>query len=205
MDKHYFLDLMAQGIRMPKTFFIEIGENISLKRASEKAKTTLQFGEGDLILKPCISGGARDTYMIKSAAIDAHEAVFKELIKTKSMMLQEFQTNILTHGEVSLMVFDGQFTHAVLKVAKPGDYRVQDDHGGSVHAYQPKAEEIAFAEAVVRACPALPLYARVDLFKDNENQWSLVEVEIFEPELFFRLNPDAANVFAKTIEQKLNT
>ena len=29
-------------------------------------------------------------------------------------------------------MINGQFTHAVLKKAKPGDFRVQDDFGGTV-------------------------------------------------------------------------
>ena len=96
-------------------------------------------------------------------------------------MLQEFQKNIVEEGEISMMVFDGRFTHAVLKIAKPGDFRVQDDYGGSVHIYQPSAEEITFAENVVKACSEMPLYARVDIFKDNDGHWALAELEIFEP------------------------
>ncbi|NNL08507.1 MAG: hypothetical protein HKP38_04715 [Croceitalea sp.] len=205
MDKHYFLDFMQKGIRLPKTLFIEKGEALSLNEIVQKARNTLQFNQTDLILKPCISGGARDTYKIESTKIDDYESIFADVIKIKAMMLQEFQANVLTQGEISLMVFDGKFTHAVLKLAKPGDFRVQDDHGGSVHEYRAEQEEIDFAEAVVKACPEMPIYARVDIFKDNTNQWSLVELEIFEPELWFRLYPKASKVLATALKLKLES
>lgn len=118
------------------------------------------------------------------------------------MMLQEFQKNIVSEGEISMMVFNGAFTHAVLKTAKPGDFRVQDDFGGTVQKYTPNQEQIVFARSVVKAAPELPVYARVDIFRDNEGNWALAELEIFEPELWFRLNPTAAHTLAKTIKDK---
>ena len=45
-------------------------------------------------------------------------------------MLQEYQNKITTKGEVAFMIFGGKYSHAVLKKAKPGDFRVQDDFGG---------------------------------------------------------------------------
>ena len=98
---------------------------------------------------------------------------------------------------------NGEFSHAVLKIAKPGDFRVQDDFGGTVHDYSPSAEQIAFAKSVVHAAPELPIYARVDIFRDNEGNWALAELEIFEPELWFRLDPTAAHTLAKTIKDKV--
>ena len=53
----------------------------------------------------------------------------------------------------------------LLKKAKPGDFRVQDDYGGTVHNYVPNVEEINFAETAVKACPEIPVYARVILLQ----------------------------------------
>lgn len=115
------------------------------------------------------------------------------------MLLQEFQNNILENGEISFMVFGGKFTHAVLKKANGGDFRVQDDWGGTVHEYSPSADEIKFAEEVVaKSHPHLP-YARVDVMKDNRGKLSLIELELFEPELWFRKHHPAAELFAGII------
>ncbi|MGE0638066.1 MAG: RimK family alpha-L-glutamate ligase [Bacteroidia bacterium] len=193
LDKHYLRDLELKGIPIPHTVFIEPGEKRSL---AEIVKTT---GWKELVIKPAISGAARHTYRLNESNIEEHEAIFKELIKSESMLLQEFQHTILTKGEVAFMLFGGKYSHAVLKKAKQGDYRVQDDFGGSVHDYAPTAEEIEFAEKTVAACEPIPIYARVDVIWDNDNQLCVSELELIEPELWFRTCPDAAELFAEEV------
>ncbi|MEO2051284.1 MAG: hypothetical protein ABGX00_05935 [Allomuricauda sp.] len=202
IDKHYLMDLAKQGVRIPKTFIVEKGSDMTLKTAFDRTVQAHSFRNDLFVLKPCVSGAARHTYKINSADIENFEGIFKELIAKEAMMLQEFQDHIVAEGEMSMMLFDGEFTHAVLKIAKPGDFRVQDDFGGSVHEYTPSKEQIAFAQKVVQAAPELPIYARVDLFKDNEGEWALAELEIFEPELWFRRNPNAATTLAKAIKSR---
>lgn len=200
IDKHYLKDLSNAGVAVPKTVFIEKGSEITLAEAITNAKREHGFSADTYILKPCVSGAARHTYKIQKDEISGHEDMFGQLISEEAMMLQEFQENIVSEGEISMMVFNGEFTHAVLKIAKPGDFRVQDDFGGSVHEYLPNEEQIAFAKKVVNAAPELPIYARVDIFKDNNGDWALAELEIFEPELWFRRNPKAAQTLAKAIK-----
>ncbi|MEC7264721.1 MAG: hypothetical protein VXW38_13350 [Bacteroidota bacterium] len=202
IDKHYLKDLSDAGVTIPKTFFVEKGTPTTLEEAFSEAIDHFGFRNDIFVLKPCVSGAARHTYKIKKGDISNHEAVFQQLISEEAMMLQEFQDHIVSEGEISMMLFNGEFTHAVLKIAKPGDFRVQDDFGGSVHEYQPSADQIAFAQKVVNAAPELPVYARVDLFKDNEGNWALAELEIFEPELWFRHNPEAAQTLAKAIKTR---
>ncbi len=198
IDKHYLLDLQKKGVHITKTHFIETGTNTTLK------KLHLNLGWKETVLKPCISGTARHTYKLNYNNLEEHEVIFKELIAKEAMMLQPFQYNIVNKGEISMMVFNGKYTHAVLKTAKKGDFRVQDDFGGSVKIYTPNLEEVKFAENTVKACKELPIYARVDIFTDNEGQIALSELELIEPELWFRFFPQAATVLANTINKKLN-
>ncbi len=201
IDKHYLQELNAKGINIPNTYFIEPDKNITLAGVIQKADEAFGNPCKEFVLKPCISGGARHTYKFHRKDWKEHNAIFKKLIAEESMMLQEFQYHIVDEGEVSLMVFNGQYTHAVLKIAKKGDFRVQDDYGGSVHEYKASKEQIEFAKQVVLASPEMPMYARVDIFRDNSGNWALAELEIFEPELWFRLEPEAAHVMAKAIKQ----
>ncbi len=193
IDKHYLLDLKKAGINIPPTAFIEPGEKRSLTEIALEVKLY------EFILKPAVSGGAWHTYRLNSSNIIEHEDIFRELIKDKSMLLQEYQSGITEKGEISFMVFGGKFTHAVLKKANGGDFRVQDDFGGTVHDYSPSAEEIKFAEHVVgKSCPNIA-YARVDVMRDNRDELSLMELELFEPSFWFRKHPPAAELFADII------
>lgn len=198
MDKHYLRDLKNRGINISPTLFVEPGEIRSL---SEIVKST---GWNDCILKPAVSGAARHTYKLDASNVRDHEAIFRKLIDEESMLIQEFQHQITTKGEVALMVFGGKFSHAVLKKAKAGDFRVQDDFGGTVHEYLPSQQEIDFAEHIVSSCSPLPVYARVDVIWDNQNNLSVSELELLEPELWFRKNELAAEMFADTVVAEVN-
>jgi len=203
MDKHYLKDLQLNGVNIPKTLYTEPNVQINLLETIQKAKSELGFIADDFVLKPCIAAAARHTYKFHISEWKKHRDVFQKLISKETMMLQEFQKNIVSLGEVSMVLCNGKFAHAVLKIAKPGDFRVQDDHGGTVHKYNPSQEEIGFAENVALAVSELPVYARVDIFRDNENNLALAELEIFEPELWFRLFPETADMLAKTIKHRL--
>ena len=193
IDKHYLQDLAKKNINIAPTLFIEKGENTTLKQLFEKTNWK------EVVLKPAISGAARHTYRINPNNYKKHENIFKELIKVECMLFQSFLKNITLLGEISLIMIGGEYTHAVKKIAKKGDFRVQDDHGGTVEKYQPTNAEILFAENCIKVSPFSPVYARVDLVYDNNNIPSLSELELIEPELWFRNNPTSANLLAEEV------
>mmetsp|Transcript_11117 Transcript_11117/g.36736 ORF Transcript_11117/g.36736 Transcript_11117/m.36736 type:complete len:139 (-) Transcript_11117:140-556(-) len=127
------------------------------------------------------------------------------------MMVQEFQRSAETAGETSHVWIAGAFTHAVLKKPAPGDFRVQDNFGGTVEPYIPTAEDGAFLATVERAFVddglffrRQPLvYARVDVIRDNDGHLALAELELIEPELWFRHNPKAADTLATAVHRIL--
>lgn len=197
IDKHYLIDLKIEGINIPKTYFIDKGDKRSL---SELHK---DFSLNNSVLKPCVSGAGRHTYKLEADNLQEYENIYKQLISEEDIMLQEFQHNIYEKGEIAFMVFNGKFSHAVLKKAKKGDFRVQDDFGGSVHIYSPSQEEVKFAENVVAVVSPTPVYARVDIIWDNNNKPAVSELELIEPELWFRFYPPAADLLADAITAKL--
>jgi hypothetical protein len=193
LDKHYLLDLQRQGIAIPPTYMVEAGDTRPL------AEIIRNTSWKEWILKPAVSGAARHTYRFTHASVATLEDVFTGLIANEAMLLQEFQQPVLTHGEVAYMVFGGTFTHAILKRSKPGDFRVQDDFGGTIHDYQATSAEIAFAEHVVSTCNPVPVYARVDVIRNNQNELCVSELELIEPELWFRKHHAAADAFADAV------
>jgi glutathione synthase/RimK-type ligase-like ATP-grasp enzyme len=199
MDKHYLQDLLDAGVNIPPTRFIRRGESLSLA----DLHTSMHWQDEETVLKPTVSGGARHTYRLNRTTVEKHEAVFQELIAQEDMMLQPLQHHVLSEGEISVMIMGGRFTHAVRKVAVPGDFRVQDDFGGKVYAYTPNAEEIALAERAVSVCSPMPLYGRVDMVRDNSGQLAIMEMELIEPELWFRFHPPAAKALAESLYRTL--
>lgn len=199
LDKHYLIDLAAAGIHIPPTRFMEKGE------AGDLASKVSSTGWKEIILKPVISGAARHTYRFLPEESEKLEARYQDLIREEAMMIQEFQEQVPQKGEVAFMVFNGRYTHAILKKARDGDFRVQDDFGGTVHIYKPSGQEISFAEEVVKGCGYDPLYARVDAICDNQGKLAVSELELIEPELWFRYHPPAAARLADSIVNRYFT
>ena len=193
LDKHYLLELKKTGINIPPTVFIETGGKSSLKEIFENTNWK------EAVLKPAVSGAGRHTYRIDQSNIQEYQSIFAQLLENESMMLQEFQQNIVEKGEIAFMIMGNKFTHAILKKAKKDDFRVQDDFGGTVEIYYPTKKEIDFAVRAVKNCGKKTSYARVDVFYDNNNQLAIGELELIEPELWFRFKNSAADELAEAI------
>lgn len=197
IDKHYLRDLKNNGIQVVPTYFTDRGNNISLQEIANLNDWK------HIVIKPAISASAFNTYKITNDEIEQKEQLFHELLQTHDMLVQPFFPTISELGEASLMVFGGKFTHAILKKAKAGDFRVQDDFGGTVHDYNPTQEEIKFAEKVFQSCTSLPIYGRVDIVWDSNKHIYLSELEIIEPELWIRNRPESANKIAEAVNKIL--
>ena len=197
IDKHYLRDLKNNGIQVVPTYFADRGNNISLQEIANLNDWK------HIVIKPAISASAFNTYKITNDEIEQKEQLFCKLLQTHDMLVQPFFPTISELGEASLMVFGGKFTHAILKKAKAGDFRVQDDFGGTVHDYNPTQEEIKFAEKVFQSCTSLPIYGRVDIVWDSNKHIYLSELEIIEPELWIRNRPESANKIAEAVNKIL--
>lgn len=197
LDKHYLRDLDARGVPVVPTVFVERGSAATL------AELVRMHGYDELVLKPAVSGAARHTYRIDARTIAAHEPLLAERLSEEAMLVQPFLPSILEHGEITLVAIDGRVTHGLRKRAKPGDFRVQDDHGGTVHPHEPTPEEIDLAERALAACDPRPVYGRVDMVRDARGALVVMELELVEPELWFRLAPAAATRLASALARAL--
>tara|TARA_B100001057_G_scaffold494693_1_gene591813 strand:- start:13 stop:903 length:891 start_codon:yes stop_codon:yes gene_type:complete len=194
IDKHYLKELSEKGIKIVPTYFAQKNSQRNLAEIIESQQWN------DVVIKPAISASAYKTFKILEETVNSNEKLFKDLLNQRDMLVQPFINTIEKFGEASLMVIDGKFTHAILKKAKPGDFRVQDDFGGTVHDYVPTKKEIEFAEMVIEKCKAKPLYGRVDIIWDNEKNVYLSELEIIEPELWLRNYPKSAQSIAEAVK-----
>lgn len=199
VDKKYLLDLEEKGVKIVPTHFVALETEENLKDIADKNNWQ------EIVIKPTVSASAKDTHRLTYSDLEktSVQDMFRELYRQQSMMVQPFLGRVLEEGELSVIVIGDKVTHAVRKVAKSGDYRVQSDFGGSVRLEEPDAAAIDFAERVVRLCPAKPLYARVDLIRNDQGDWNLGEMELIEPELWFRLQPNAAEALAWSIKEYL--
>ena len=145
------------------------------------------------VFKPVVSGGSWGLHHLQPGA---------RLIKDVSQapwLVQPFVPSIMKKGELSVIILGGEVSHAIRKLPKDGDIRVQREHGGREMVEVPSPEACRVALEILAACPGEPMYARADLV-EREGRLELMEMELFEPELFFVLVPEAADRLAALVE-----
>lgn len=196
LNKKYLRDLENKGISVVRTCFFSKGEAVSPQKLFSMVDSQ------EIIVKPVVSGTAKDTYRLNSTNISALIPTVVDLFRQQEMMLQPFQQSILNDGEISLIVIGGKCTHAIKKTPKSGDFRVQDDHGGKVTPYFPSDEERRFAEVAINNCGYQVMYGRVDVVRSNQGNLAIMELELIEPELFFRFNTKSAIILADLIADR---
>ncbi len=194
LDKRYLLDLAGRGQPVVPTEVVPPGAP-----PPEFAALADRLSARELVAKPAVSGGARDTFRLGPADLASPPPALLAAMARERYLVQPFEPSILTAGELSLVVLEGRLSHAVRKTPRPGDFRVQDDHGGRVHPHLATGEERLFAEAVVASVSPRPAYARVDAIRRADGSLALMELELIEPELFLRCEPSAASALAEAI------
>jgi glutathione synthase/RimK-type ligase-like ATP-grasp enzyme len=195
-DKAYLAELDATGISTVPTRISEALDAAALDEARAA------FGTDTLVVKPPISGGADGTFRL--AATDA----VPDSVAGKRMMIQPFLPSIAAEGEYSLFYFGGMFSHSIIKRPAVGDFRVQDQFGGYEEAITAPDDAKTLAEAALSATAAITqtatlAYARVDMLRDGEGQFRLMELELIEPSLFLRFAADNGAAFATAMKTKI--
>lgn len=159
----------------------------------------LAFGCEDLVIKPAVGAGARDTIRLHGLSGDraAETAALSNLPRDKDYLVQPYVPEIETLGELSVVFFGGRFAHMVRKRPKAGDFRVQVEHGGRTESLVPDRMVVARA-ARASAVFADPPYIRVDGVVTDQG-FLVMELEMIEPELFFAFAPASALLFADVL------
>jgi len=183
-DKRYLNDIKSAGLNITPTEFLS---------SSSELELSSYFSTYDceqIIVKPAVSGGSKNTFKLTKDNFESNLPLIKQLIEKETFIVQPFLKEIETDGEMSFLFFGGKFSHAVLKKAAAGDFRVQATFGGTVHPQNPSPDIILKAKAYVNQFAKDCLYARVDTATINE-ELVLMELELIEPFLFLDTNTNA--------------
>jgi len=192
-DKAYLAELGDAGVPTVPTLAVESCGDADLDQARRL------FGSEWLVIKPPISASATGTHRI--GANDDLPADSRG----KPMIVQPLIEEIARTGEFSLMLFDGEFSHAVVKRPKSGDFRVQPHLGGVTLPSPAPPGAIELAKQALAAAPAKATYARVDIVPDDEGTLRIMELELIEPALFLDHAADGGAAFVRSILSAVRT
>ncbi len=190
-DKSYLGRLAEAGVAIPPTLWTD---GVTQKEVDEA------FGRLDvdtLIVKPRVSGGAWKTLRLSRG---------DQLLESPegAAMIQPYLPSIETEGETSLLFFGGRLSHVVNKRPVAGDFRIQVQFGGQYKALpHPPEGALELAEQVLAAIGEDLLYARIDMARDQEGGWRLMEAELIEPDFYLAQDPRGGAGFAEAVRARL--
>ena len=191
MNKIYLRELKEKGVSIIDSLYFD-EENFAQQ---VKLLNTDRF-----IVKPRIGAGSEGIFFLKSSELMSS---FEEHNQKQSYFVQPFLKEI-HKGEVSYFFFNGEFSYAIKKTPKSGEFRVQEEYGSTVTVHEPKNEELFEAKKAVFAVNEFnPLYLRVDAVMGEGGSWKLMELEAIEPSMFFRIVPNSAKFFSEAILSRL--
>ena len=174
-DKRYLLELSQSGVAMPGTVLVERGESRTLTEVMR------ELSAGEVVVKPVVGAGGEDTWR----ATGGEEADWQKAVAREALLVQPYLPEVVSEGELSLLYFHGTFSHALIKRAAEGEFRVQETHGGSILPLEVTSAIHVAAERVLSAVTLPWQYARVDGVMVG-GSFQLMEVEMIEPDLYLR-------------------
>lgn len=190
--KTYLREIEDKGVPVIPTLWPETPVADDITRAMDA------FGSDDVIIKRQVGGGARGQTRYARDALPAPGSILD-----RPGMIQPFVPAIATEGEYSFLFVDGDFSHALVKRPKSGDYRIQEAYGGRSQAIDPTPADRAAAQLVLDVLDTPPLYARVDMVRGADGRLLLMELEVLEPYLFPKDGPQIGAMLGAALKRRL--
>lgn len=190
--KTYLRDFETKGVPVIPTTWPEEPSAADIQNAFAT------FGCDDVVLKRQVGGGARAQERYPRSTAPKSGAVLD-----RPGMIQPFVKSIATEGEYSFLFVDNVFSHALIKRARKGDYRIQEAYGGTSEAIDATRADRNQAQAVLDVLDETPLYARVDMVRGEDGKLLLMELEVIEPFLFPKDGPGIGAMLGKALRRRL--
>jgi len=193
LQKTYLRELESRGADIVPSRFFECFD------ADRIAACFDEYGTGTIVVKPVVGANSDNIFVLTrplpANVIDELGRVFAE----RRFFVQPFVESVRSEGEYSLFFFGGEYSHAILKKPKPGDFRTQEEHGADILSVEAPAALVETARRVLGVVSPQPVYVRADFVRDVGQRFLLMELEMIEPALYFRTDPESARRFASAL------
>lgn len=185
LDKRYLAELGRTGVPTTDTVFVAPDEPAA-------------FPAGEFVVKPAVGAGSRDA---ASYGPDQHDAATAHVTRLHAagtdVLVQPLLRSVAADGEWDLVFLGGRYSHAANKrVALPRAGLVDDLFAAETLAqHDADPDQMAVAQQAVDVVAqrfGVPLYARVDLVRDDHGDPCVLELELVEPSLFLPQAPSEA-------------
>lgn len=169
---------------------------------------------GDLVVKPNVSGGARDTGLFSEATHGlARELIASIQASGRTALVQPYMRSVAARGETALVFLGGELSHVLHKRAVLAPDEIAPTAGADGPALAMldddlvgpgvcSESQLALARSLLAEVAerfGAPLYARVDLVDRDDDSPALIELEAIEPRLYLHRAPGGVERLAAAI------
>jgi len=194
LRKDYVDKLAASGVRVPRSFVVPCDLS-AIGRVFEATGWT------QAVVKPASGASGHSVELLQRATLAGQIAGLADEARQAGVVVQEFLPEI-AEGELSMVYFDGIFSHAIRKRPPPGEFRTNSRYKPIRTAESPLPEVTQQGASCLATLPEMPLYARVDgIVRDGV--LIVIEVEVLEPALALDVDPPGAERFAEATMRRL--
>jgi glutathione synthase/RimK-type ligase-like ATP-grasp enzyme len=194
LRKDYVEKLAAAGVRVPKSFVVPC-EGPAIGRVFDET------GWAQAVVKPASGASGHSVELLQRATLYGQVAGLADEARQAGVVVQEFLPEI-AEGELSLVYFDGAFSHAIRKRPPPGEFRTNSRYKPTRTAEALPRDVAQQGADCLATLPERPLYARVDgVVRDGT--LIVIEVEVLEPALAMDFDPPSAERFAEATMKRL--
>jgi glutathione synthase/RimK-type ligase-like ATP-grasp enzyme len=191
--KSYLLELEDRGAPVVPTAWLAQGDRLDL------GDLLASRGWSRAVVKPAVAAGSQGLARVAAAAAADGQRHLDALLAVGDAMVQPYLPSVETRGELSVIVVDGEVSHAVRKLPIAGEFRIQEEFGGRHVEEDLDRETSDLAAWIVETAGTELLLARVDLLEDEVGTLQLAELEATEPDLYLDAAPTAAARVADAI------
>ena len=195
LEKRYLAELERRGAAIvPSSWYGGYDDTLPARWFADPATERL-------VIKPQVGANAADTYVLERPLDSALSRHLARVFDRRPFFVQPFIRSIVTDGEYSLFYLGGELSHAIRKVPKQGDFRVQEEHGADILPAEAEAALKSTGDRVLELVSPEPAYARADFVRGDDGRWLLMELELIEPSLYLRMHPEAPARFAQALDR----
>jgi glutathione synthase/RimK-type ligase-like ATP-grasp enzyme len=183
LHKGYLADLGGDAV---PTIVVPAGMTVDLDA----------LGWPSAVVKPAVGlGGNGAVRHATQADLDALTLVPQGGV---DVVVQPYLDSVERDGEMSIVCFDGEPSHAVWKKPAVGEFRIHEHRGGTAERVPLHPDHAEIARRMLAQLPMQPAIARVDLLQSGDRAL-VCELELVEPYLWLELAPEAAARLADSL------
>ena len=192
LEKTYLRELEMRGADIVPSLFFDRFDKDRVAGCFDA------HGTSRIVVKPVVGANADHIFVLSEPLPDDLVDELRKTYERRPFFVQPFIDSVQSEGEYSLFFLGGDYSHAILKKPRPGDFRTQEEHGADILSIDAPGALVETARQVLGVVSPQPVYARAD-FVRGRGRFLLMELELIEPSLYLRTDPGAPARFAAAL------